>query len=118
GGGGSGAAGGPEPAKPKPIFVGHGKDKGPLAKVEEILKSFNIPYKVAIAEANLGQPIPTKVKNVMRECGSAILTFTKDEKFLDADGNEVWRPSENVVYELGAASLAYDDRVVIFMEDG
>lgn len=109
---------GQEPTKPKPIFVGHGKNKGPLAKVEDILKSFNIPYKKAIAEANLGQPIPTKVKGVMRECGSAILIFTKDEKFLDADGNEVWRPSENVVYELGAASLAYDDRVVIFMEDG
>ncbi len=104
--------------KPKPIFVGHGKNKGPLAKVEDILKNFNIPYKTAIAEANLGQPIPTKVKTVMRECGSAILIFTKDEKFLDQEGNEVWRPSENVVYELGAASLAYDDRVVIFMEDG
>lgn len=109
---------GQESTKPKPIFVGHGKNKGPLGKVEDILKSFNIPYKTAISEASLGQPIPTKVKNVMRECGSAILIFTKDEKFLDAEGAEVWRPSENVVYELGAASLAYDDRVVIFMEEG
>lgn len=58
------------------------------------------------------------MKTVMRECGSAILIFTKDERFNDADGNEVWRPSENVVYELGAASLAYDDKVVIVMEDG
>ncbi|HEX4863029.1 MAG TPA: TIR domain-containing protein [Acidimicrobiales bacterium] len=107
-----------EATKPKPIFVGHGKNKGPLAKVEEILKSFNIPYRKAMGEANLGQPIPTKVKGVMRECGSALLIFTKDEKFVDAGGNDVWRPSENVVYELGAASLAYDDRVVIFMEDG
>ncbi len=109
---------GQEPIKPKPIFVGHGKNRNPLAKVEDILKSFNIPYKKAISEANLGQPIPTKVKGIMRDCGSAILIFTKDEKFLDADGNEVWRPSENVVYELGAASLAYDDKVVIFMEEG
>jgi hypothetical protein len=109
---------GADASRPKPIFVGHGKNKGPLVKVEDILKSFKIPYKVAINEANLGQPIPTKVKNVMRECGSAILIFTKDEKFLDAAGSEVWRPSENVVYELGAASLAYDDKVVIFMEDG
>ncbi len=54
----------------------------------------------------------------MKECGSAILIFTKDEQFVDSDGNEIWRPSENVVYELGASSLAYDDRVVIFMEEG
>lgn len=112
------AENGQEQMEPKPIFVGHGKNRGPLAKVEDILKSFNIPYKKAISEANLGQPIPTKVKAIMRECGSAILIFTKDEKLLDADANEVWRPSENVVYELGAASLAYDDKVVIFMEEG
>src|SRR5262249_33129982 len=57
-------------------------------------------------------------RDVMKECGSAILIFTKDEKFLDADGNEVWRPSENVVYELGAASFEYGNRIVIFMEEG
>jgi predicted nucleotide-binding protein len=54
----------------------------------------------------------------MEECNSAILIFTKDEKFFDAEGNELWRPSENVVYELGAASFAYEDRVVILKEKG
>jgi predicted nucleotide-binding protein len=108
----------PGEVKPKPIFVGHGKNKRPLGKVEDILKNFGIPYLKAVGEPNLGQPIPTKVKNVMKKHRSAILIFTKDEQFVDADGNEIWRPSENVVYELGAASLAYDDRVVIFMEEG
>jgi len=104
--------------KPKPIFIGHGKKRVPLEKLEKILTNFKIPHKVAINEPNLGQPIPTKVKNVMKECGSAILIFTRDEKFFDEQGKEVWRPSENVVYELGAASLEYDDRIVIFMEKG
>ena len=54
----------------------------------------------------------------MEECGSAILIFTCDEKFFDEDGNELWRPSENVIYELGASSYAYEDRVVIFKEKG
>jgi predicted nucleotide-binding protein len=102
----------------KPIFIGHGKKKGPLEKLEKILSSFKIPYKVAITEPNLGRPIPTKVKATIQECGSAILIFTRDEKFFDAEGHEIWRPSENVVYELGAASYEYDDRVVIFMEKG
>lgn len=54
----------------------------------------------------------------MLQCGSAILIFTCDEKFQDENGNVIWRPSENVVHELGAASFAYGDRVVIFKEKG
>jgi Predicted nucleotide-binding protein containing TIR-like domain len=54
----------------------------------------------------------------MLQCGSAILIFTKDERFLGPNGEELWRPSENVVHELGAASFAYGDRIVIFKEKG
>jgi hypothetical protein len=106
------------PTKPKAIFVGHGKRKGPRDKLLKILDTFGIAYKVAEAEPNLGRPIPDKVREVMKQCGSAILIFTRDEKFADKDGNDVWRPSENVVYELGAASFAYGDRIVIFKEEG
>jgi predicted nucleotide-binding protein len=102
----------------KPIFIGHGKKKGPLEKIEKFLVQFGIPHKVAVDEPNLGRPIPTKVRDVMKECGSAILIFTKDEKLLDVEGKEMWRPSENVVYELGAASFEYENRIVIFMEEG
>lgn len=106
------------PTKSKPIFVGHGKNKKPLSEVTKLLDGLKIPYKVAVAEPNLGRPIPQKVKEVMDECGSAILIFTKDELLYDDQGGEVWRPNENVVYELGAASFAYGNRIVIFKEDG
>lgn len=106
------------PQQSKPIFIGHGKNTRPLQKLEAILTSFQIPHKVTIAEANLGRPIPQKVKETMQQCGSAILIFTCDEKFQDEDGKEIWRPSENVVHELGAASFAYGDRIVIFKEKG
>ncbi len=105
-------------AGPKPIFVGHGKNKGPLQQLQSLLTTFQIPHKVVIDEANLGRPIPQKVKDTIEECGSAILIFTKDEKFFDEKGSEVWRPSENVVHELGATSFAYGDRIVIFKEKG
>lgn len=59
-----------------------------------------------------------KVREVMEECGSAILIFTRDEEFTDNQGQTVWRPSENVVYELGASSFAREDRIVIFKEEG
>lgn len=103
---------------PKPIFVGHGKNKGPLQQLQSLLSAFQIPHKVVVNEANLGRPIPQKVRDTIEECGSAILIFTKDEQFFDKDGNEIWRPSENVVHELGATSFKYGDRIVIFKETG
>ncbi len=103
---------------PKAIFIGHGRNTGPLEKLEKILAGFQIPFKVAVTEPNLGRPIPQKVRETMLDCGSAILIFTKDQKFVDEGGNEIWRPSENVVHELGAASFAYQDKVMIFKEAG
>jgi predicted nucleotide-binding protein len=104
--------------RPGAIFLGHGKNKGPLNKIEKILSGFKIPYKVAVEEPNLGRPIPVKVRETMMECGSAILIFTKDVQLRTEEGKEVWRPSENVVHELGASSLLYEDRIVIFREKG
>ncbi len=100
------------------IFLGHGKNRKPLEQLIKILDEYRIPYKEATAEPNAGRPISTKVADTMRECGAAILIFTADEKFYDEEGNEIWRPSENVVHELGAASILYDNRIVIFKEDG
>jgi len=107
-----------EEKKHRPIFIGHGKNTKPLEKLQKFLTTFQIPYKVTIEEANLGRPIPQKVRETMLQCGSAILIFTCDELFYDEEKNEIWRPSENVVHELGAASLLYEDRIVIFKEKG
>jgi len=104
--------------QPKPIFVGHGKNKAPLNQLVQLLNTFQIPHKVVVDEANLGRPISEKVRDTIRACGSAILIFTRDQKFLDEAGNDVWRPSENVIYELGATSYEYENRIVIFKEKG
>lgn len=106
------------PRPHKPIFVAHGKNKAPLQQLQALLTSFQIPHKVVIDEANLGRPISQKVRDTLQECGSAILIFTRDEQFTDKNGSEIWRPSENVVYELGATSYLYGDRIVIFKEKG
>ena len=39
---------------PKPIFVGHGKNKAPLQHLQMLLTAFQIPHKVVVDEANLG----------------------------------------------------------------
>ena len=116
----------PSPASPvngqsrlgEGIFVAHGKTKKPLEQLKKILAQFKIPYKVAVEEPNLGRPIGTKVREIMEACNCAILIFTADEEFQDLEGNTIWRPSENVVYELGAAGFLYDKRIVILKEEG
>ena len=99
------------------IFIAHGKNKKPLEQLKRILDQFRIPYKIAIDEPNLGRPIGAKVKEIMEACNCAILIFTADEEFQDKNGNPVWRPSENVVYELGASGFLYGSRIVILKED-
>lgn len=42
----------------------------------------------------------------------------RDEQFFDANGNEIWRSSENVAHEPGAISFACGDRIAIFKEKG
>ena len=57
----------------------------------------------------------------MHECSAGIFIFTKDEKFLretSVGQEEVWRPSENVVYELGVANILWDRKIIIVREEG
>lgn len=100
------------------IFLGHGSNRRPMEQLVKILNEYGIPHKQAVEEANRARPIPQKVAEVMRECGGAILVFTADKEYFDRDGNSVWRPSENVSHELGAASVLYGDRIVVFKEKG
>lgn len=107
-----------EARRPNGIFLGHGRNKAPLEQLMKILNEYGIAHKEAVEEPNAGRPIPTKVAQVMKECGAAILIFTADEQLFDAEQNEIWRPSENVIHELGAASVLYDNRIIIFKEKG
>ena len=100
------------------IFVGHGGNKKPMEQLVKILNEYGIPHKEAVDEANRARPIPQKVAETMRECGAAILVFTADKEYFDKDGDSVWRPSENVSHELGAASVLYGERIVVFKEKG
>ena len=107
-----------QPPTPKQIFVAHGKNHKPLDDLKKILDQFKIPYKVAVDEPNVGRPISRKVAQLMRECSAGIFIFTGDEKFIDAEGNEIFRPSENVAYELGAASVLWENKIIILKQKG
>jgi predicted nucleotide-binding protein len=103
------------------VFIAHGKNRVPLDQLKKALDQFKVKDAVAVDEPNRGRPISKKVADLMQgECSSGIFIFTADERLLreadDGTTEEVWRPSENVVFELGAASILYDNRIVIFKE--
>lgn len=108
----------PTPPKLKQIFIAHGKNKVPLEQLKKVLDQFKVPYKVAIDEPHRGRPISQKVAEIMKSCSSAIFIFTTDEEVTDSEGNKTYRPSDNVVYELGAAGILYGKNIVIFKEEG
>lgn len=108
----------PITSAPKQIFIAHGKNKVPLEQLKKILDQFKVPYKVAIDEPHRGRPISQKVADIMKSCSSAIFIFTADEEYTDSEGSKTFKPSDNVVYELGAAGVLYDKSIVIFKEDG
>lgn len=100
------------------FFIGHGKDEEALEQLKGILNQLGIPYVVAQEEPNVGRPISKKVKDLMDSCSGGIFIFSADEEFKNLNGSSVFRPRENVVFELGAASYKYDQRIVIFKEEG
>ena len=104
------------PPLPMQLFIAHGTSRKPLEQLKEILNGWKVPFLVAVDEANAGRPISEKVADTMRQCSAGIFIFTADEEFLDSTGKVVSRPSQNVVYELGAASLLYGRKIVILKE--
>ncbi len=98
------------------IFIVHGSRKEPLRQLQKILTEFNIPSVTAEDEPHSGRPISQKVADLMRSCTAAVLIFTPDDELFEKDGTPAPRPRQNVVFELGAASLLYGKRIVIFKE--
>jgi predicted nucleotide-binding protein len=110
----------PAPDRPKPVqvFVAHGKNPKPLEQLRRILNEWQVPFVVAVDEPNAGRPIPEKVADLMKSCSAGIFIFSADEEFKDTAGQTIFRPSQNVVYELGAAGLLYGRKIVVFKESG
>lgn len=105
----------PSTAK-KQFFLAHGSDSEALTQLKAMLQELHIPFVVAVDEPHAGRPISEKVAQLMRESSGGLFIFSGDEKAVTADGKTEKRPRMNVVFELGAASLLYGKRIVIFKE--
>ena len=97
------------------VFLGQIGDSEALQLVKATLDEFGIPYGTAEAEEGDAQPVPAQVSEEMRSCTAAILVFAGDDTPKGKGGPTA---GDRVLYQLGAASVLYGDKVVVFSEAG
>ena len=107
------------PAKPQPdstpalkVFISHGRNKGLVEQVKDILTLYDIPFEVAVEGETAAIPVPEKVMSAMRRCQAGIMIVSADEQASDGDSPI----NTNVLIEVGAAFVLYDKRVVLLWD--
>lgn len=101
---------------PQKVFIAHGKNKTELEQLKQLLKVVNITPIVAKDEPHAGMTISRKIPALMKECVAGIFIFTADEKVTDGEDKDVWRPSQNVIFELGLSIGLYGGKIIICKE--
>jgi hypothetical protein len=95
------------------VFISHGKNMAIVDQVKDILGLYDIEFEIAIEEETAAIPVPTKVMSAMRRCQAGIMVVTADEQNKVADGYTI---NTNVLIEIGAAFVLYDQRVVLIWD--
>ena len=99
--------------KPR-IFISHSKNIKILTQIKSNLEFGGFSYKVAIETETTAIPIPEKIFGIMRDCNCAIVNVSADEQERREDGS--YGINANVLVEIGAAFLAYNQRVILLVD--
>ena len=105
------------PHEPKKIFIGHAGNSEIADMLRSVLDPFRIPYEVVECDYDAGRPVAGDVSDQMRQCNSAIFIFAEplDESWT---GRREEKRREKMLYQMGAASVLYGDRVIALRDDG
>ncbi|MGI8794345.1 MAG: TIR domain-containing protein [Acidimicrobiales bacterium] len=104
----------PDAQQPLRVFIAHGKNMDIVEQVETVLGMVDIESEYAEAEESPAIPVPEKVMGAMRRCSAGIICVSVDEGHTDANGD--YKINENVLIEIGAAFVLYDQRVVLLWD--
>jgi len=94
------------------VFISHGRNKGLVEQVKDILTLYDIPFEVAVEGETAAIPVPEKVMSAMRRCQAGIMIVSADEQSSDGDSSI----NTNVLIEIGAAFVLYDKGVVLLWD--
>lgn len=101
------------PLKEFKAFISHGKNMAIVEQVKDILSLYDIEYEIAVEEETAAIPVPAKVMAAMRRCHAGIMVVTADEQ---NKSNEGYSINTNVLIEIGAAFVLYDQGVILIWD--
>lgn len=100
------------------VFISHGKQKGIVAQIKELLEFGSFEPVVSVEREATAIPVPEKVFEDMRSCRAGVIHVGAEGKYLDRDGNEHSKINDNVLIEIGAAMALYGKKVILLVEKG
>jgi hypothetical protein len=112
----------PSPATPPPptavhsVFIAHGKNRRLLDQVKQIVEFGKFNAVVSQEREATAIPVPEKVIADMHQCQAGITIVSADEKVKDAEGIEVYKINDNVLIEIGAATVLYKKKVILLWD--
>lgn len=100
------------------VFITHGKNKSLIDPIKKLLGFGELEPVVSVEKTSISQPVPDKVMNDMRSCGSAIIHVDAEQTLIDREANEHVVLNPNVLIEIGAAMALYGRRFILLVRDG
>lgn len=104
--------------KNKKVFITHGKNRGLIGTIKELLKYGELEAVVSVEKESASKPVPEKLMHDMRECGAAIIHVDAENTLLDPSGEEQVLINPNVLIEIGAAMALYGKRFILLVQEG
>jgi len=105
----------PSSSLPFKVFITHGKNMDIVDQVKDVLDLYDIEYEIAIEQETTAIPVPQKVLAAMRRCRAGIMIVSRDDQSDPSSSDTI---NNNVLIEVGAAFVLYDQKVVLLWEKG
>lgn len=101
--------------EPLRVFISHGQNMDIVDQVKTILELAEIEYEVAVEEETSAIPVPEKVMRAMRRCSAGVICVSVEEGD-DVGEDGEWTVNQNVLIEIGAAFVLYEQKVVLLWD--
>ncbi|SRR6266487_2379177 len=98
------------------VFIAHGKNRRLLDQVKQIVEFGKFKAVVSEERETTAIPVPDKVIADMHQSQAGIIIVSADEKVKDEDGTESYKINDNVLIEIGAATVLYKRKVILLWD--
>jgi len=102
----------------KKVFITHGKNKKFVEPIKKLLAFGELEPIVSVDRQSVSKPVPEKVMDDMRKCGSAIIHVEAEMKLVDTEVKEHVVLNPNVLIEIGAAMALYKRKFILLVKEG